>query len=70
MIKDKHSAAWQTVKQFTEEKLAEMREENDRDLDPVETSKLRGRIEFAKEVLALEKAPEPKLEVANNSYID
>ena len=59
---DRNSADWKEIAGWAELKLTEMRKENDADLDTEETNKLRGRIEFAKELLALGDEPEKKVE--------
>ena len=53
LIKDKFSREWMQVKEFCEGQLKEAHEDNERDLNKVETARLRGRIEFIKEILAL-----------------
>lgn len=71
MIKNKQSDEWRQVKAFCEQKIAEMRVDNDNPgLDFDETNVLRGRIQFAKEILELEQDPEPKPKVADTGYID
>lgn len=68
-IQDKTNIEWRRVKDFCETKLAELRQENDADLNELETAKLRGKIEFAKMVLSLE-GPDFKPEINDTSYID
>lgn len=60
---------WSTVKEYCENRLAEMRAENDNDANATETATLRGRISFAKEVLDLEKN-EQNIEISDTKYID
>lgn len=55
------SAAWQKVKKYLEDTLAELDKQNRGDLDPVKTSRVRGRIEQVNEMLkAGEEKPEFK----------
>lgn len=68
-IKDKASIEWITVKEHCESRLAEMRIENDNDASVEETAKLRGRIEFCKEIIDLEKN-EQKVEISDTTYIE
>jgi hypothetical protein len=68
-IKDKTSIEWIAIKEHCENRLAEMRAENDNDADITETAKLRGRIEFCKEILDLEKN-EQKVNVSDTTYIE
>jgi len=68
-IKDRHALEWVIVKEFCEARMADLREQNDGDLEPGETNRIRGMIAFAKEVLALEDTSN-QVEVTNNTYID
>jgi len=60
---------WATVKEYCENRLAELRVENDNDADEIETAKLRGMILFIKELLDLEKN-EQNIEISDTKYID
>jgi len=60
---------WTEVKEYCENRLAELRAENDNDADEVETAKLRGMILFIKELLELEKN-EQNVEISDTKYID
>ena len=60
---------WATVKEYCENKLSEMRAENDNDASETETAKLRGMIAFAKEILELEKN-EQNVEISDTTYIE
>lgn len=63
--------SWRSIKKWAEEQLSEMRIKNDSDLDEKETAKLRGRIEFANELLELGQQKSEKTEqVADTTYID
>lgn len=53
---DKNSAAWQKVTSHLEARLDELRQQNDGNLDPIATARIRGKIELAKELLAPNKA--------------
>ena len=57
---------WDELSRFISKRLSLMRAENDNDKDPIKTAHLRGRIAFAKELLALaqEPAPEPEADDA------
>jgi hypothetical protein len=53
---DKHevmSAVWLKLEAHLNERLSALRTNNDGDLTPEQTAKTRGRIAFAKEILAL-----------------
>jgi len=50
---DINSADWKAVKEHCESRIISMRQENDENLDEIETARLRGNIEFAKELLDL-----------------
>ena len=56
VIRDRNNLEWVRLKKYCEDRLAELREENDGDRNEVETSKIRGMIEFAKEILDLDDA--------------
>jgi len=68
-IKDRASIEWIAVKEHCEKRLEELRIENDNDLNAADTATLRGKIEFAKEILDMEKS-EQKLEVSDTTYIE
>lgn len=68
-IQDQFSAEWLVVKKHCEDRLAELRLENDNDLNERETSIIRGKIEAMKEILDLDSA-EQKIEVVNTKYIE
>ena len=68
MIRDKTSPEWMAVKEHCESRLAELREENDNDYDPIETAKIRGKIAFAKEIIDLEKEQEQE-KVKSQEYL-
>lgn len=50
---ERESSLWAKLKLHLQLDLKELREENDNDLDPIETAKLRGRILSIKEFLSL-----------------
>lgn len=50
---ERQSAAWLKLEKYTEERLTALRQQNDGDLDPLATSRLRGRIAMCKEILDL-----------------
>ena len=54
---DKHSAAWKRLREHYEARLAKLRIDNDGDLDPTQTAKLRGKIAEIKLLLGLDKEP-------------
>ncbi len=65
---ERESQTWRYIVERTEERLAELRQRNDGELDPVATAKLRGRIAELKEfVLAMGKDPSPAFEM-DESY--
>lgn len=68
-IKNKSSSEWRRIESYCKAQIAEMRKDNDGDLNDLETSKLRGKIEFAKQVLDLGEA-EYVPEVVTQTYID
>jgi hypothetical protein len=63
LIKDKASIEWIRVKEHSEKRLAELRADNDIDLDEVETATIRGMIRFAKEIIDLDKV-QPEIPTA------
>lgn len=54
---EKNSAVWLKIKAHLEERLEKVRLQNDADLTPDQTAKLRGRIAEIKSFLALENPP-------------
>lgn len=60
------SPLWDELAKFLAKRLSVMRAENDNDKDPIKTAHQRGKIAFAKEILALanEPAPEPEADDA------
>lgn len=54
---DFQSGTWLKLKEYLRTRIAEHRNENDEDLDPVKTARLRGRIDEDKILLALDQAP-------------
>ena len=69
LIKNKSSLEWIQVKEHCTERLAELHEENEGDLDLTETARIRGMIEMAKEVIALGE-DELTIQIAKTNYID
>jgi len=69
VIEDKTSIEWLRLKEYCNDRLNEMREENDStSLDIDETNKLRGMIEFAKEILELDEV-ERQPDVVDTNYM-
>lgn len=54
---DIRSETWKRIKAHYEAELVKLRVQNDHDKDPMETAKLRGRIDEVKRLLALDKEP-------------
>lgn len=54
---EKQAALWAKLRKHLEEKLEACRKQNDGELDPIQTAKLRGRIVEIKSFLALENPP-------------
>ena len=54
---ERHSALWQKLEGFLAHRLDALRKNNDGDLSPEETQRLRGRIAQLKEILALAREP-------------
>lgn len=69
LIKNKTSLEWIQVKDHCTKRLAELREENEGDLDTTETARVRGMIEMAKEVIALG-VDEATIQIVQTDYID
>lgn len=55
----RRGATWAVLKKYLNERIDALRRENDGELDPVKTARLRGRIAEAKAILALGE-PKPK----------
>ncbi len=68
VIKNKTSLEWNQVKDHCIKRLEELHVENEGGLDLVETTKLRGMIEFAKEIIALGE-DEDTIQIAKTDYI-
>jgi len=69
IIENKMSSEWLAIKGYCENSLADLRAENDNELSEKETSILRGKIAFAKEILDLGKN-EQDVEISDTKYID
>lgn len=54
-----HSAVWIKLRDHMADRLEALRCQNDGDLDPLATARLRGRIAAIKELLALGQPPTP-----------
>ena len=67
---DSSSDTWIDIEKWANGRIAELREQNDSDLNKVDTANIRGHIEFAKELLALTEKPVPIVEVGANHYLD
>jgi hypothetical protein len=69
LIKDRASIEWIRIKEHSQKRLAELRADNDGDLDEVETARIRGMILMCKEIIALDQ-DKPVLENTNrNNYL-
>ena len=70
MIKiNPHDGTWLAIKQHLQEKLEQLREENDDiDLSEKDTAGIRANIKLCKELINLAKEPDER--VATESYID
>lgn len=68
IVEDKSSIEWIHIKEYCEGRLAALRIENDDNLDPIETSLVRGKISMCLEVLGLDKA-EQKIDVPDTEYL-
>ena len=68
IIKDKSSIEWVVIKDYCQNRLNELRIENDNDKSDTETAKVRGMIEAMKELLELDKEDKP-IDVADTNYI-
>lgn len=69
LIKNKTSLEWIQVKDHCTMRLAELREENEGDLDTTETARVRGMIEMAKEVIDLG-VDKPTIQIAQSGYLE
>ena len=63
-----NSQEWLDIKEWAEGRLQELREQNDSNAPERDTAITRGKIEFAKEVLALGEQ-NPQIEVGDNNYL-
>jgi hypothetical protein len=68
-IEDKASLEWIRIKGYCEQRVAELHEENEADLDEVETANIRGKIAMAKAIMALDQT-EIAAEVIDTHYIE
>lgn len=59
-LNDRNSPTWAKLKRHLEAQIEKLRAQNDNDLDPVKTAKLRGRIAGLKNLLALG-SPDPAM---------
>ena len=68
VIKDKYSIEWIKVEKHCKRRLQDMRDDNEGDLDAVETARVRGMIQFAREILALGVEDHDPLPIDDVSY--
>lgn len=68
LIEDKHSIEWIRVKDHARKRLEQLRVDNDRDQDPVETATIRGMIRFAQEIIALDQDKPAIAKAQGTSY--
>ena len=68
MTVNANSQEWLDIKEWAEGRLQELREQNDGDADERETALIRGKIEFAKEILVLDES-NPQIEAGDNHYL-
>ena len=68
-IRDKYSLEWQVVSDFCMARIEELHLENEVDLNSSDTNSIRGKIQFAREVLALAET-ETVYDIPNNQYIE
>ncbi len=66
---DPNSAEWRNLKEHINDRIKALRIDNDEDLNKEDTVKLRGKIEFAKEILSLGE-DEEKVLVQDQTYLD
>jgi hypothetical protein len=64
------SPTWQRLKGHAEQRLADLRMQNDGALSELETARLRGRIAELKSILALEQENYPALETTPDMVAD
>lgn len=64
-LNERQSPAWARLRRHMEAKLEQLRRQNDNDLDPIKTARLRGSIGTLKNLLALG-SPDPAM-VADES---
>lgn len=50
---EQRSAVWLKLQQHIQDRLDQLRQQNDGDLDPIATARIRGRVAMAKEILDL-----------------
>lgn len=67
-IENKFDPVWMVLKKHIEADLQRFREMNDNDQTEAETARLRGNIEYAKEILALEDEEVPVI-APSQSYL-
>lgn len=56
---DRQSQTWLKLKEHLEQKLKNLRGQNDGDLDPIPTAHIRGQIKFVKGLLAADEDAPP-----------
>jgi hypothetical protein len=69
LIKNEHALEWVLIKQYCEERLEDLRLENDTPLSEVETATVRGKIEIIKDIIILDQDEEALSEPRNLEYI-
>jgi len=71
LIANDHAMEWVLVRQYCEGRLAELREDNDENQEDRDTAILRGKIDFCKEILSLDKDDEIRGEsMPNLTYVE
>jgi len=70
LIKNEHALEWVLVRQFCEDRLVELREENDLQLSEYETAAVRGKIELIKELITLDQDEEILIQSQTSGYIE
>jgi hypothetical protein len=65
-----HSQEWLVIEAYCKAQIAELHEENESDLDAIQTAMIRGQILFARKVLSLSEDEVPMELVTNNDYIE
>lgn len=68
VIKDRNSIEWIRIKEYCTRRLEELRADNEGDLDPVETAKVRGMIAYCNEILSLDQVGPALKKVPNTRY--